>query len=152
MHFTASTTGLLLGLLSVWSCAAAPAEELVAAVPSTCTKKTACHTYTTHTPSAACPTYSCPALTGIMCPMIVSVTTSKVPCSTNCCPKTGTKTVATACPTCPTGCVVPTYTVTQTTGCKTTAPPVVTGLPGGGSVTLIPGGPGSTVTLKPGRV
>ncbi|KAH8911113.1 hypothetical protein BR93DRAFT_964929 [Coniochaeta sp. PMI_546] len=152
MHFTTSTTSLLLGLMGVWSCAAAPAEEVGLALPSTCTKKTACHTYTAYTAPSACPKIACPDLTGIMCPMYISITTSKVPCSTDCCPKTGTKTITTSCPTCPTGCVIPTATVTMTTGCKTTVTPIVTGTPGGPSVTLIPGGGDASVTLKPGRM
>ncbi|OIW28601.1 hypothetical protein CONLIGDRAFT_387922 [Coniochaeta ligniaria NRRL 30616] len=151
MHLTTSTTSLLLGFMSV--CATAPAEEVGLALPSTCTKKTAsCHTYTAYTTPAACPKIGCPELTALICPMYISISTSHVPCSTDCCPKTGTKTVTTSCPTCPTGCVIPTETVTMTTGCKTTAAPVVTGTAGGPSVTLITGGGGANVTFTPGRM
>ncbi|KAK1771537.1 hypothetical protein QBC33DRAFT_554698 [Phialemonium atrogriseum] len=136
MQFSTSVSNLLLGLMGAWSCAAAPAEQvrqdtaLITPLPPTCTQKAlSCYTHTAFT-TPECG--KCTQPTDLMCPMYIKVTTTQVPCSTNCCPTTPTHVVTRSCLPCPTGCVIPTETVTQTTGCRFTILPVA-------SATLIPG-------------
>ncbi|KAK3323805.1 hypothetical protein B0T19DRAFT_426971 [Cercophora scortea] len=101
-------------------------------LPASCTstvkgtlKGPSCYTRTaTTTPSAGCPKLNCPNL-DLVCPALIKVTTTEIPCSTDCCPKTPTKYITTSCAGCATGCVIPTETVTVTTGCKITGFPTV---------------------------
>ncbi|KAK4096539.1 hypothetical protein N658DRAFT_394447, partial [Parathielavia hyrcaniae] len=123
---------LFLGMLA-GICSAAPAPQDGSPIvtigprpPSTCLeyyKTTTCYTATTTTTviPRICPAIKCEP-TRIICPPYIKITTTSIPCSTDCCPRTPTQTVTTKapCPTCPTGCVVPTETYTVTTGCKTT--------------------------------
>ncbi|KAK4125646.1 hypothetical protein N657DRAFT_642388 [Parathielavia appendiculata] len=130
---------LFLGMLVV-ICSAAPAAEndapaltLPGRLPSTCidySKTTSCFTATTTTTVTPrdCPKIKCQVPTDpIACPAYIKITTTAVPCSTDCCPRTPTKTVTKKqCPTCTTGCVIPTETYTVTTGCKTTPGGILT--------------------------
>jgi hypothetical protein len=130
MQLSLSNTLLFLGLLGISS--AAPAGQdidpvtLPGELPPTCIgNANMCYTATitkTATPTI-CPMLKCVKPTKpIVCPAIISVTTTSVPCSTDCCPHTPTATVTEKgrCPGCTTGCVIPTFTSTVTTGCKTT--------------------------------
>ncbi|KAK9771233.1 putative VWFC domain-containing protein [Seiridium cardinale] len=75
-----------------------------------------CFTYTSTTTPASCP--SCAADSTLVCPLFIRVTTTSVPCSTDCCPTTPTAYVDGPCPTCG-QCNIPTETTVQTTGCST---------------------------------
>ncbi|ETS83189.1 hypothetical protein PFICI_05065 [Pestalotiopsis fici W106-1] len=77
-----------------------------------------CFTYTSTTRPANCPV--CTADSTLVCPLFIYVTTSQVPCSTDCCPTTATAYVDGACPTCG-QCNIPTETIIETTGCPATA-------------------------------
>ncbi|RKU47182.1 hypothetical protein DL546_007690 [Coniochaeta pulveracea] len=151
MHLT-TVNSLLLAVFAALT-TAAPADLVrdVAAplitLPATCTGKAtkSCYTFTATTTPKVCPMIKCIGDDPLVCPMIVKVTTTAVPCATNCCPVTPTKYTTTACPTCATGCVIPTITETITTGCKATTTPTA-----GPSVTFITGG-SSTATLAPGK-
>ncbi|RYP44996.1 hypothetical protein DL768_008610 [Monosporascus sp. mg162] len=77
-----------------------------------------CYTHTVTAPDASCPTLSCaPPPTDLVCPMYIKVSSTTVPCSTNCCPTTPTTTVSSGpCETCD-PCHIPTEWITYTTGC-----------------------------------
>ncbi|RYP19295.1 hypothetical protein DL767_009684 [Monosporascus sp. MG133] len=77
-----------------------------------------CYTHTVTAPAASCPTLSCPPpATDQVCPMYIKVSSTTVPCSTNCCPTTPTTTVSSGeCATCD-PCHIPTEWITYTTGC-----------------------------------
>lgn len=63
---------------------------------------------------------ACTADSTLVCPLFIYVTTSQVPCATDCCPTTATAYVDGACPTCG-QCNIPTETIIETTGCPATA-------------------------------
>ncbi|KAK4150160.1 hypothetical protein C8A00DRAFT_37250 [Chaetomidium leptoderma] len=145
LSLSTNTLALLGMLMSV--CSAAPQLGGPGALPPTCIgfvdgtiKTPSCYTATTTTTvvPTTCPLIKCAAPTDpIMCPMYIKVTTTSVPCATDCCPKTPTATVTKKkCPSCTTGCVIPTITSTVTTGCKTTIGGIVTAGP---SATFIVG-------------
>ncbi|KAM7222644.1 hypothetical protein V8F06_001831 [Rhypophila decipiens] len=101
-------------------------------LPLTCLlQKPQCFTHTT-TVTSRCPNREiadkdCPTAP-IACPAVIKITTTQVPCKTNCCPVTPTKTVTAPCLGCITRCVIPTHTETVTTGCdvKPTLVPIPT--------------------------
>ena len=77
---------------------------------------------------ALCPPLTCaPPPTDLVCPQYIKVSSTTVPCATDCCPTTGTTTVEAGtgsrtgagsdnCPTCD-PCRIPTEWITYTTGC-----------------------------------
>ncbi|RYP56196.1 hypothetical protein DL771_011983 [Monosporascus sp. 5C6A] len=77
-----------------------------------------CHTHTVTDAAASCPALSCPPPpTDLICPMYIKVSSTTVPCSTDCCPMTPTTTVSSGkCVTCD-PCRIPTQWITYTTGC-----------------------------------
>ncbi|KXJ92440.1 hypothetical protein Micbo1qcDRAFT_204421 [Microdochium bolleyi] len=80
--------------------------------------KTPCFTWTTTAPAVTCPHIHCapPAPTQV-CPLYLKVSSTTVPCSTDCCPFTPTATYSCgACPSCD-PCRVPTELTVFTTGC-----------------------------------
>ncbi|KAK1764740.1 hypothetical protein QBC33DRAFT_561421 [Phialemonium atrogriseum] len=79
-----------------------------------------CYTFTRLAEDPAC---QCAPAADVMCPMIISVTTVDVPCSTDCCPTTPTATVATCASSCDTRrCTVPTQTLYRTAECASETP------------------------------
>ncbi|KAK3294472.1 uncharacterized protein B0H64DRAFT_443553 [Chaetomium fimeti] len=128
MQLSLSNSLVFLGLLGISS--AAPAGQdidpvtLPGELPPTCIGHKCFTATTTKTVSPTiCPLALCvPPTSPIACPAIIHITTTKVPCSTDCCPTTPTATVVATgdCPGCTASCVIPTSTSTVTTGCKTT--------------------------------
>ncbi|KAK3897096.1 hypothetical protein C8A05DRAFT_39353 [Staphylotrichum tortipilum] len=147
MHLTSNNLVLLGMLLGLCSAAPAPAPVEIddpgfSLLPPTCIgfvdgaiKTPTCFTATTITTVTPSTCVKPKCTNGpIACPMYIKLTTTSVPCSTDCCPKTPTATITKKipCPTCTTTCVIPTQTITVTTGCKTTPPvtgPILTGAP-----------------------
>ncbi|KAI0435337.1 hypothetical protein F5Y09DRAFT_349580 [Xylaria sp. FL1042] len=82
-----------------------------------------CYTHTNKVPAAPCPTLSCPPIpSDQICPFYISVSSTTVPCATDCCPTTSTvykPDPSAPCPTCD-PCRIPTEWITYTTGCPGT--------------------------------
>ncbi|KAJ1333454.1 hypothetical protein MN608_03444 [Microdochium nivale] len=100
-------------------------EQWDIGLPETCYKpngsKKPCFTWTTTAPATTCPQIHCvaPEPTQI-CPLYIKVSSTTVPCSTDCCPATPTATYSCGpCPTCD-PCRVPTELTIFTTGCRGT--------------------------------
>jgi hypothetical protein len=88
MHST-PVKSLLLALLTTLT-AAAPADlvrdvaaPLMVTLPATCTGKAtkSCYTYTAAITPKVCPAIKCINDDGLVCPMIIKVTTTAVPCA-----------------------------------------------------------------------
>lgn len=67
-----------------------------------------------------CPREECPPTTEpVICPLAIIESIITVPCSTDCCPTTGTTTVTTPCPTPCEKCTISTNYSTVTASCST---------------------------------
>jgi hypothetical protein len=87
MHSTTVNSILLAFLAALMAAAPADLVRDVAAplitLPATCTGKAtkSCYTYTAATTPKVCPAIKCINDDGLVCPMIIKVTTTAVPCA-----------------------------------------------------------------------